>query len=287
MTCARARRRSLVSRGKLGALLARVTMEREVSLPFAPPTPASTNRAVDPAESSALRLQVAALLDRRADDIAACWENAADAAALVRILAASLASGGDSIDDAVNQGSALGSSAFEARVALPRVLRALDRLEGTCLEVVANAMAQDGAPSARLVDGIWFCRQLRQVAAAVAAAAAEGYAGAADRALQERFRRLRHDLRNPLGTIQSALSLLADETVPEEARRSPRFRAMIERNTAALDQMIVSRLSDGEARVVPAPPPGDEPSSTSFVVGEPRDDLARPRERDDRQPSGL
>jgi signal transduction histidine kinase len=263
-------------------------MEREVSLPFAPP-PASATRGVEPAPGSALRSEAAALLEQRAEDIAGCWENSADAAALVHGIAASLSPNGGSSEDAVMRGSALGVSAYEAGVALQHVLRALDLLEATCLEVVTNALMQSRSSSTSLADGVWLCRQLRQASAAVAIAAADGYAEAADHALQERFRRLRHDLRNPLGTIQSALSLMADETVPEEARRSPRFRAMIERNTAALDQMIVNRLSDGEARILPAsaPPRGGERPSDSFVVSEPRDDLARPRERDDRQTSAL
>lgn len=273
-----------------------MTIEREVSLPFALPTQAPAPRPVDPAEGSALRRLVAALLDRRADDIAACWESPADAAPLVRVLAASLAADGGSsddadaaADDAAARGSAFGSSAFEAGDTLPRALRALDLLEMTCLDTVANALAEGETPSASVVDGVWLCRQLRRTSAAIASAAAEGYAEAADRALQERFRRLRHDLRNPLSTIQSALSLMADETVPEEARRSPRFRAMIERNTAVLDQMILNRLNDGEARVAPGPatPRDADRSSISLVVGEPRDDLARPRERDDRQSSAL
>ena len=229
------------------------------------------------------------LLEQRADDIAARWESPAEAAALVRLFATSLVPEGNSSRDAVARGSVLGSAAFEAGVALERLLRTLDLLEAACLDVVADAMAEGEATSAGIADSVRLCRQLRQASAAVAIAAAEGYAAATDRALQERFRRLRHDLRNPLGTIQSALALMIDESVPEEARRSPRFRAMIERNTAVLDQMIVSRLADGEARVIPASTPsrGVERSSHSFAGGEPGDDLARPRERDDRQSGAL
>jgi signal transduction histidine kinase len=264
-------------------------MDREVSLPFVPPVPASPKRGIDPAGSSALRLEVAALLERRVQDIAACWENSADAAALVRGIAASLAANGGSSNETVARGSALGSSAFEAGVALPEVLRALAQLEAACLAEVMNSLAEGNPSSTSVADGVWLCRQLGQASAGIAIAAADGYAETANRALQERFRRLRHDLRNPLGTIQSALSLMTDETVPEEARRSPRFRAMIERNTTTLDQMIVNRLSDGEARILPAPAPprGGDRSSGALLVGEPRDDLARPRERDDGQPSRL
>lgn len=257
-------------------------MEREVSLPFSPP-PAQAQRHGDAAEILSLRREVSVLLEQRVDEIAASWENEADAAALVCAIAAALATE-DSIDDALARGAALGASAFEAGLTLERLLRALDRLEAKCLEVVANAMAGSGASASSIADGVRLCRRLRQVTAAVAAAAARRHGEAADRALQERFRRLRHDLRNPLGTIRSALSLMTDETVPEEARRSPRFRTMIERNTTALDQMIVTRLGDGEAHVVPAPA-GE--SSAPLVVSEASDDLARPRERDDRQAGSL
>jgi signal transduction histidine kinase len=65
--------------------------------------------------------------------------------------------------------------------------------------------------------------------------------------LRNRFRHLRHDLRNPLGTIKSALALMDDESLPVDARQSPRFRAMATRNAGALDAMIVSHLSDAAA----------------------------------------
>jgi hypothetical protein len=65
--------------------------------------------------------------------------------------------------------------------------------------------------------------------------------------LRDRFRHLRHDLRNPLGTIKSVLALMDDETVPADARSSPRFRAMATRQARSLDEMIVSRLSDSAA----------------------------------------
>jgi len=82
---------------------------------------------------------------------------------------------------------------------------------------------------------------------------------------------------------------MADETVPEEARRSPRFRAMIERNTSTLDQMIVARLGDAEARVMPtvAGARTVESVSAGSRLGESRNDLARSRERDDGQAGSL
>lgn len=269
---------------------AAVTMEREVSLPLAPPPPAQAQahaqRHAEPAESSTLRRQVAALLERRAGDIATCWPDTAEATALVRALAVSFAADGNAVDGAAARGTVLGASALEAGLTLQHLLRALGLLEARCLDVVADAMAESGAPPGGIADGMRLAREFLQVTAVTAVAAAQGYSEAADRALQERFRTLRHDLRNPLGTIRSALSLMADETVPEEARRGPRFRAMIERNTATLDQLIVARLADGEAHIVPSPRAG-ESSSASLALGESRDDRARLRERDDRQSSSL
>ena len=281
-----------------------VTTEREVSVPFAPPTPVP-DRHVAHAESSALPRQLATLLQRRADDIAARWAEQvggwlpgaaivpADdtpgsshdartrrAAALVRSLAEALAGDAPS-DDAVALGRTVGVGSFTAGAPLHDVLRGLDLLTAMCLHVVEEGAAGDDARNSGPAEVVRACRQLQAGVAAVTIAVTRGYAEAADSVLQERFRRLRHDLRNPLSTIRSALSLMADETVPEEARQSPRFRAMIERNTALLDQMIVARLSDVEAHLVPLR--GNEPSSAALGVGESRDDLARPRQREDRQ----
>jgi signal transduction histidine kinase len=288
-------------RGKLGALHAVVTMEREISLPFAQTAPPGTRQQIEHAESAVTRHRLAALLEEQADDLAARWERragalptnmaasdvadparAASGSALVRALAAAMADDQGGTDVAWTLGAAFGTSAFQAGTRAHQVLLALDLLESICLDAIEGALDGTEAPTIGVADGLRICRRLQHAAAAIAIAATRGYAEAMDHALQERFRRLRHDLRNPLGTIQSALSLMADETVPEEARRSPRFRAMIERNTATLDQMIVTRLSDAEARLV-VPAPADGPASPLLRAGEPGNDLTRPRERDDRQ----
>jgi signal transduction histidine kinase len=280
-----------------------VTTEREVSVPFTPPAPVP-DRHVAPAEGSALQRHLATLLERRAADIAPRWAEqvggwlpgaaiAADdtspsphdartlqAAALVRSVADALVIGASS-GEAVALGRTIGASAFVAQAPLPDVLRGLDLLMAMCLHVVEEGAASADVRNAAPAEVVHACRQLQAGMAALTVAVTRGYAEAIDRTLQERFRRLRHDLRNPLSTIRSALSLMADETVPEEARRSPRFRSMIERNTAMLDQMIVARLSDAEAQLVPAR--STETSSVPLGVGESRDDLARPRQREDRQ----
>jgi signal transduction histidine kinase len=65
--------------------------------------------------------------------------------------------------------------------------------------------------------------------------------------LRDRFRHLRHDLRNPLGTIKSVLALMDDDSVPLEARVNPNFRAMATRNAKSLEELIAERLSDAAA----------------------------------------
>lgn len=65
--------------------------------------------------------------------------------------------------------------------------------------------------------------------------------------LRDRFRHLRHDLRNPLGTIKSVLALMDDDSVPLEARVNPSFRAMATRNARSLEELIADRLGDAAA----------------------------------------
>ena len=286
-------------------------MEREVSVPFSPPSPAPARRPIEHAGSSALRLEVATVLEQRVDDLAARWwdearalwpdatittaegtrtspnqSRATPASALVRSLAATLQAPDDARDEITGHGFALGASAFAQGVALPQLLRSVQRLTASCLDVVEDVVIGGGERFA-LPEALRVCRELQEAGERVGAEVARGFAEAADRSMRERFRRLRHDLRNPIATIRSALSLMADETVPEEARRSPRFPAMVERNVTALDQLIVERLNDSEASIVPtAAARAGEPASAPRG-GESRDDLARARERDDRQAGSL
>jgi hypothetical protein len=91
-------------------------------------------------------------------------------------------------------------------------------------------------------------RRIHRAGALYQQAGATGFMHAYLQALRHRYRILRHDLRNPLGTIRSALSLMEDETVPLEARSSPRVRAMLGRNAGSLDQLIGSGLGDATVR---------------------------------------
>jgi light-regulated signal transduction histidine kinase (bacteriophytochrome) len=102
-----------------------------------------------------------------------------------------------------------------------------------------------------VADGIRLSRRLQQAASLLTLAAAKGYTEAMTDTMRVRFRHLRHDLRNPLGTIKSVLAMMDDETLPAEERTHPRFRAMAKRNARTLGDLIAERLSDSEA-LVPA-----------------------------------
>ena len=281
-------------------------MEREVSLPFAPPSAAPARRSFEDTASSELRLEVATVLEQRAGDIAARWWDEAralradatittvedpsaspapvrsePASALVCALAATLTAPDRARDEAMVRGRALGASAFAQGVALPQLLRAVQRLAASCLDVVEDVVIGGGERCAPR-EALRVSRELQEAGEWLGIEAARGFAEEGERLLRERFRRLRHDLRNPVGTIRSALSLMADETVPDEARRSPRLPAMIARNLVMLDQLIVERLGDAEACFPPPPVVARAAGPESPARGgEPRDDLARARERHD------
>ena len=215
----------------------------------------------------ALRTLVAARLEEQATDIAARWERQSRSVtlrddssaeedggatprvivALIRSLAASLASDGATADDAVDLGLAFGVDAFEMGASLHHTLKGLDLLSAMLMYAVEQAASSGAAARSSVADGVRLCRRLQQATSLLSLAATKGYTQAVSDGLRDRFRHLRHDLRNPLGTIKSVLALMDDETVPADARSHPRFRAMAERNARSLDELIVARLSDAAA----------------------------------------
>src|SRR5258705_3029085 len=104
---------------------------------------------------------------------------------------------------------------------------------------------------ANAAAGIRLSRRLQRATSLLSLAATKGYTQAMGDVMRDRFRHLRHDLRNPLGTIKSVLAMMDDETMPAEARAHPRFRAMAKRNARSLGELIADRLRDEEA-LVPA-----------------------------------
>lgn len=221
-----------------------------------------------------LRSHVAVRLEARAAEIAARWEEqsrivalreaveAEDRAreetvpALVGSLAAVLASDGATSDDLIALGLTFGVDAFARGGSLHHALKGLDLLSAMILYSVETILVSEpsvvaSVTPATAADGIRMSRRLQQASSLLTLAVTKGYTQAMSDSMRDRFRHLRHDLRNPLGTIKSVLAMMDDETMPAEARAHPRFRAMAKRNARSLGELIADRLSDAEA-IAPA-----------------------------------
>jgi signal transduction histidine kinase len=248
--------------GKLAALHDHVSTEfhaASAQLPDrgAPATPTFT----------ALRARVAVMLRDQAPEIAERWEtqsrtvalrrarsegpatSTSPAVPLVTAFAATLAAEGAPSEDLVALGFAFGAEALEMGGSLHHTLKGLDLLLAMVLYAVETIASEEIGGT--VADGIRLSRRLQQASSLLTLAAAKGYTEAMSDTMQDRLRHLRHDLRNPLGTIKSVLAMMDDETMPAEERTHPRFRAMAKRNARTLGELIAERLSDTEA-LVPA-----------------------------------
>ena len=243
-----------------------VTTESEALLPPSAPVSSSDRLAPESPTFVALRARVAAALHGEASRIAARWEEqsrmvalrepaesagtaqASTASALVASLASALASDGATSDDLVALGLAAGTDAFELGSSMHHALKGLDLLSAMTLFAMETAVADEVEATA--ADGVRLSRRLQVASSLLTLAATKGYTQAMTDVMRDRFRHLRHDLRNPLGTIKSVLAMMDDESMPAEARTHPRFRAMAKRNARSLGDLIADRLSD-EAAMFP------------------------------------
>jgi signal transduction histidine kinase len=214
-------------------------------------------------------------------------------------------------DAATRAGHTIGAEAHECSASLQGMLKELDLLIATLLETAAEAAAAYAGDAAGH-EGLELAHRLTDAASLVRLAATRGYTEAVEDELRDRYRAIRHDLRNPLGTIKSAVALLTDESVPVETRLSPRVRAMVVRNASSLDQMIGAALSDAAARLpafaspresapahAPAHAPIDAPMDARppdaeapplpapSSPGHQRDDVARSRQRPNLESGAL
>jgi signal transduction histidine kinase len=192
-----------------------------------------------------------------------------DARGLVEALIESLDPAGRS-RDVIDRGVRFGGGAFAARVSLHHTIKALDLLVAMVLYAAEETARGSAAVSASAADGIRVTRELQRGASLLVLSAVRGYTQAYGDHLRECFRHLRHDLRNPLGTIKSVLALMDDESVPMEARVNPSFRAMAARNARSLEEMITDRLADA---AVPVPVALDEDVSVRAIALAVRRDL--------------
>jgi hypothetical protein len=138
----------------------------------------------------------------------------------------------------------IGTVSHRAGVTLHYMLKEVDLLLAMVLFACEEAVHSEmGSPS----DGLQIARRLHDASSLLRLTIAKGFTHAYLYALRDRYQTLRHDLRNPLGTIKSAIALMDDLTVPAEMRSDPRFRLMAVRNASSLDNMIGQGLSDDAA----------------------------------------
>ncbi len=169
----------------------------------------------------------------------------------VRVLLAGLAVADEEPGASIVVGFGFGTEAFERGASLHHTEKAFHLLVAIVMDAMETTAARSDTPSGDVTDGIRLAHQLQRRAALLSLAATRGYMQAHGKALREQFRHLRHDLRNPLGTIKSVLALMDDESVPSEARANPNFRTMAKRNARSLEEIIADRLSDEAAPFSP------------------------------------
>ena len=170
---------------------------------------------------------------------------------LVRAIAGALRGDALAHDALMRAGWDAGTAAHGAAVSLHYLLKELDLLMAMVLYAGKRALGGRAEGSvdvgASAADGLEVARRVQRAFSLLTLAASKGFAHAHAGRLQEEYRGLRHELRNPLGTIRSAISLMEDERLPVEVRDSPRFRAMVLRNATSIDALIAERLSDTSA----------------------------------------
>jgi len=182
---------------------------------------------------------------RPAASLSAAAERAEAVAAaerLVHAVAGVLRGGAGSHDTVMAAGWDAGAGAHERGLSLDYLLKELDLLAAMVLYAAEQALVEDHRASA--ADGMELARRVQRAFSLLTLAASKGFTHGYLARLHRECRDLRHELRNPLGTIRSAVALMADERVPPEMRNHPRFQAMVLRNASSLDDVIGQRLGD-------------------------------------------
>jgi hypothetical protein len=166
------------------------------------------------------------------------------APAIVNALACALRNTPRCQDGVLRAGWEYGAATHRGGAALHHVVKELDLLAAMALYVIERAAEGSEGTGVGAAEGVRVTRRLHRAFTTLRLAASKGYTHAAAEELRHRYRVLRHDLRNPIGTIRSAVSLMEDETLPAEVRFSARYRSMVVRNASTLDAMIGAGLSD-------------------------------------------
>lgn len=169
------------------------------------------------------------------------------ATAAVRALSSSLGGSPAASEGLLLAGWDYGVWAHSAGLPLHVLLKELDLLLAMLLFAAEQAVERAGADGAPAIDALRVARRLHGRMSLLSLAATKGYTQRYLRARRTRFRSLRHDLRNPLGTIQSAVAIMQDSAIPEPQRRDPRYADMVTRNARVLETMVRRQLADESA----------------------------------------
>lgn len=147
-----------------------------------------------------------------------------------------------------------GVESYRAGVASVELGQDFDLLEAIllheCEKVAASLPRLADAATFAPEDAFLVARRLHEAVALASTAAAAGHAQEAESTIRTRLRTLRHDLRNPIATIQNVASLMQDEAMPIEMRHDPRYAGMLHRNSTTLGEMVTRDLAD--AAISPA-----------------------------------
>lgn len=203
---------------------------------------------------------VATALDTEAEELARRWAASAPSVAprasdalvatdgergtrLVHAIACAVRNDPGCYDAVMRRGWEAGVAAHADGSSLHYLLKELGLLESIVLYACERAL-EEHVPLASAAEGMALARRLHRYFQVILLAATKGFTIGYVDALRKRYQLMRHDLRNPLGTIRNAMSLMGDETVPAETRDNPRIRQMVDRNASSLEKLIRSSLSD-------------------------------------------
>jgi signal transduction histidine kinase len=176
----------------------------------------------------------------------------------------------------ITQGLRYGSAAFTGGMSLHHTLKVIGLLTSLVLDAIDEILQGAEAPAATAAEGLDLARALHRSSALLTLTVVRGYTQSDAESLRERFRHLRHDMRNPLGTIRSVLALMDDESVPIESRANPNFRAIASRNARSLEEMISLELGDA---AIPSTSAAEQEVSLGALIGTVRRDLRLEAER--------
>jgi len=196
-----------------------------------------------------IRRGAAAVVAERTDSPAVDVQESDTAAEhIIRTLAAAADDGGVWQEPVMRAGWKTGTDAFWRNASLHQLLKELDAVQTILLSAADEATGRYTGP-ATARDGLALARRLTNATSLLRLAAAGGYTRVMIEDLRRRYRTIRHDLRNPLGTITTAVAMMDDESLPAETRQNPRMRAMVARNARSMATMISTVLGDEAARM--------------------------------------